>query len=63
MKKKFIAELKKWNGEVVEQEIQESWIQSIVDAVVGQFFFADKRSGFAIVGSDFCHVDIYEVEG
>ncbi|MBQ8443746.1 MAG: hypothetical protein IJX25_00115 [Clostridia bacterium] len=63
MEKKFIAELTKWNGEVIEQEIQEDWIQSIVDAVVGQFFFADVKSKFSISGADFKHVNIYEVAG
>lgn len=60
MKTKIIAKLTKWNGEIVEQEIKKDWIQSVVDAVVGQFLFADKE--LCIVGYNFSHVDIYEVK-
>ena len=58
----IIAELTKWNGEKVKQEIKREWIQDIVDAVVGQFTFVDKASGFGINGGQFAHVDVYEVE-
>jgi len=59
--KKIVAKLTKWNGETVEQEIKRDWIDSIISAITGQFFFADNVSGFAIKGYDFAHVDIYEV--
>ncbi len=59
--KKVIAEFTKWNGEKIQHEIQRDWIESIVDAVIGQFTFIDNVSGFGIKGSDFAHVDVYEV--
>jgi len=62
MKKvKVIAEFIKWNGEKVQFEVKREWAQDIADAVIGQFTFIDNKSGFAIRGSDFAHVDIYEV--
>lgn len=59
--KKVIAELKRWTGEVVVQEIKRDWIDGIVSAIKGQFYFADNREKFEINGADFCHVDIFEV--
>lgn len=61
MKKKCIAEFVKWNGEIVKCEIQREWAQDIADAVAGQFTFINNTSGFMIKGSDFAHVDVYEV--
>lgn len=58
----IIAELTKWNGEKVKQEIKREWIQDIVDAVVGQFTFVDKKSGFGINGGQFAHINVYEVK-
>ena len=59
--KKIVAELIKWNGEKVEHEIERDWIDSIVSAITGQYFFVDNVSGFSINGCDFCHVNVYEV--
>jgi len=60
--KKYIAELTKWNGEKEEIEIKETWINDIVFAAEGQFFFANNKEGFEFNGCNYKHVDIYEVE-
>ena len=63
MKKyKYIAELIKWTGETVVQEIQKDWIDDVTSAVVGQYSFYDKVRGFGINGGEFRHVNVYEVE-
>lgn len=59
--KKYIAKLVKWNGETVEMEVKKEWTEAISFAVEGQFTFVNRKDNFAIHGSDFCHVDIYEV--
>ena len=59
---KCIAELIKWSGEVIVQEIKKDWVSDITSAVIGQYAFADKVRGFAINGGDYMHVNIYEVE-
>ena len=58
----IIAELIKWNGEKVQQEIKREWIQDIVDAVVGQYTFVDRNSGFGVNGSQFAHINVYQVK-
>lgn len=58
---RYIAELTKWNGEKETIKIKQEWIQDIVDAVEGQFYFQDNQKKFAIVGSNYCHVDIYKL--
>lgn len=60
--KKYIAELKRWNGEKEEVEIKKEWINDIVFAVESQCLFVNNKEGFEINGSNYCHVDIYEVE-
>lgn len=59
--KKVIAELIKWNGEIVKCEIKREWAEDIASAVEGQYLFINNQSGFTIRGGDFKHVDIYEV--
>lgn len=63
IKNKCIAELTTWTGEKVVQEIKREWAESIAEAVSGQFYFADKVSGFAINGGNFSNVNVYEVNG
>ena len=62
MKKNFIAELKKWNGKVAKKKIKKSWIDDIVFAVESQMTVRNNDTDLSIKGSDYCHVDIYEVE-
>ena len=56
----LIAELIKWNGETVRCEIKHEWIDDIVAAVVGQYFFANNRDNFSINGADFAHINVYK---
>lgn len=60
--KKIIAEFTKWDGTIETQEIQRECISDIVTAVQTQFTIANKQQGLYIKGSDYFHVDIYEVE-
>ena len=62
MKKKFVAEFKKWNGKTELKKIKKSWIDDIVFAVEGQLTIYNNETDLSIKGSDYCHVDIYEVE-
>ena len=62
MKKNFVAELRKWNGKIEKKKIKKSWIDDIVFAVEGQLTIQNKDTNLSIKGSDYCHVDIYEVE-
>ena len=62
MKKKFVAEFKKWNGKTIKKKIKKSWVDDIVFAVEGQLTIQNKDTNLSIKGSDYCHVDIYEVE-
>lgn len=59
---KYFAELITWTGQKVVQEIKKEFAESIASAVSGQYFFADNVLGFAIDGSKYSHVDIYEVK-
>ena len=61
MKKKIIAELKRWDGKVEKKKIKKSWIEDIVFAVEGQFTIQNNDTDLKIKGSDYYHVDIYEV--
>ena len=58
----IVAELFKWNGEIVRQEIKREWIDDIVAAVVGQYFFASNKDHFSIRGFDYKHINVYEVK-
>lgn len=58
---KIIAEFAKWDGNVIAQEIKREWIEDIVFAIEGQLTIANKLLGLYIKGSDYFHVDIYEV--
>lgn len=58
---RYIAELTKWNGEKETIKIKKEWINDIVDAIEGQFYFQDNDKNFAIVGMNYCHVDIYSL--
>ena len=58
----IVAELIKWNGEKVNQEIKREWIEDFVSAVRGQYFFANNKEGFAIRGGDFAHINVYEIK-
>lgn len=60
--KKFIACFIKWNGEKVEEEIREEWIDVIVLAIETQWTIVNKHKKIAIKGSDYSHVDIIERE-
>ena len=60
-KKRFIAELTKWDGSKEQREIKKSWIEAIVWAIEGQWFFQSRKLGFPINGANYSHVDIYEV--
>ena len=60
--KKCIAIFTKWDGEIVEQEVKREWVEDIAMAVEGQFTYVDRNSNLCIKGSDFYHVDIFEVE-
>ena len=40
---------------------QNQWIDDIVTAVKAQIFIANNKQKFSIVGSDYCHVDIYSI--
>lgn len=62
MKKNFVAELRKWNGKIEKKKIKKSWIDDIVFAIEGQMTIQNKDTNLSIKGSDYCHVDIYEVE-
>lgn len=59
--KKCIAEFITWTGEKIKQEVKREWAEDIASAVEGQYMFINNESGFTIRGSDFQHVDIYEV--
>jgi hypothetical protein len=56
---KIYADLYKWNGELFTIEIEERFIQDIVDAVEGQYTFIDNDNGLCVRGEQFRHVDIY----
>lgn len=58
---KIIAKLIKWNGTIIRQEIKREWIDDIISAIQGQFTIVNNLQGFMIKGSDYSHVDIYEV--
>lgn len=58
---RYIAELTKWNGEKETIKIKKEWIDDIVYAIKGQFYVANNKEKFSIVGSNYCHVDIYKV--
>lgn len=60
--KKVVAELTKWDGTKETLEIQREWIDDIVAAIEAQFTIVNKPLGLYIKGSDYFHVDIYEVE-
>lgn len=60
--KKIIAELKRWDGKTIKKKIKKSWVDDIVFAVEGQLTIQNKDTELNIKGSDYCHVDIYEVE-
>lgn len=62
MKKNIIAELKRWDGKTIKKKIKKSWVDDIVFAVEGQLTIQNKDTNLSIKGSDYCHVDIYEVE-
>lgn len=55
----MIAVLYYWNGSKEEVQIKKEWIDDIVDAVEGQYYFCGN--GIAINGGDIFKVDIYEV--
>lgn len=56
---RYIAELTKWNGEKETIKIKKEWIDDILYAVKGQFYIANNKENFSIVGSDYCNVDIF----
>lgn len=58
---RYIAELTKWNGEKETIKIKKEWIDDIVYAIKGQFYVANNKEKFSIVGSNYCHVDIYSL--
>ena len=58
---RYIAELTKWNGEKETIKIKKEWIDDIVTAIKAQIFIADNKQKFSIVGSNYCHVDIYSL--
>ena len=58
---RYIAELTKWNGEKETIKIKKEWIDDIVTAVKAQIFIANNKQKFSIVGSNYCHVDIYSL--
>lgn len=59
---KIIAELTKWDGEKIEQEIKREWIDDFVDAVAGQYTIINNKDSYGIVGNNFKHINIYEVK-
>lgn len=58
---RYIAELTKWNGEKETIKIKKKWIDDIVTAVKAQIFIVNNKQKFSIVGSNYCHVDIYSI--
>lgn len=58
---RYIAELTKWNGEKETIKIKKEWIDDIVFAIRGQFYFRDNTEQITIIGSNYCHVDIYQI--
>ena len=58
---RYIAELTKWNGEKETIKIKKEWIDDIVFAIRGQFYFRDNNEQITIIGSNYCHVDIYQI--
>lgn len=60
MKKKIVAEFKRWDGKIEKKKIKKSWIDDIVFAVETQMTIKNNITDFGIRGSDYCHVDIYE---
>lgn len=61
MRKRYIAEFKRWDGKKEKRKIKKSWIDDIVFAVETQMTIKNNKTDFGIRGSDFSHVDIFEV--
>lgn len=61
MRKKIVAEFKRWDGKTEKKKIKKSWIDDIVFAVETQMTVKNNKKNMGIKGSDYCHVDIYEV--
>jgi len=59
---KIIAELTQWDGKKKSYEIEREWIDDIVCAVQGQYTYINNKAGFTIKGSDFAHINVYEVK-
>lgn len=60
MRKKYIAEFKRWDGKIEKKKIKKSWIDDIVFAIESQMTVKNNITNLGIKGSDYCHVDIYE---
>lgn len=58
----FIAEFTKWNGEIITQEIKEIFIDDIVCAIKGQYYYANTDMNLIINGSEFSKVNIYKID-
>lgn len=62
MKKKIVAEFKRWDGKIEKKKIKKPWIDDIVFAIESQMTVKNNKTNLGIKGSDYCHVDIYEVK-
>ena len=62
MKIKILAVLKRWDGGEQIYSIKREWIDDIVSAVQGQYTYINNEAGFTIKGSDFAHINVYEVK-
>lgn len=45
-----------WGGDQKVVEIKKEWLSDILDAVSGQYYFADKVRGYEFDGTNYCEV-------
>lgn len=52
--------LTKWNGEIQVVEIKEEWLEDIMDAVEGQYYFCNKTLGIEFDGGNYREVMVID---
>lgn len=54
------VKLTKWNGETQVVEIKEEWLEDIMDAVEGQYYFCNKTLGIEFDGGNYREVVVID---
>ena len=52
--------LTKWSGEIQVVEIKEEWLEDIMDAVEGQYYFCNKTLGIEFDGGNYREVMVID---